>query len=107
MINVRKSYLVLLLAFAVLFSFANVLVPTQIVTASPIAILDDCAGDGLARDHHPLPFSSTYVGNANSGIFHYSDCRYVARMSPGNKVYYNSRSEAINDGYRPCQICRP
>lgn len=107
MINVKKSYLALLLAFAVLFSFASVLAPAATASPSPIAVLDDCAGDKIAPDHHTLPFSSTYVGNSNSGIFHYSDCRYVYRMSPNHKVYYDSRSEAINDGYRPCKICQP
>lgn len=49
----------------------------------------------------------SYVANANTGVFHYSSCRYVSRMANYNKVYYNSRKSAINAGYRPCKVCSP
>ena len=49
----------------------------------------------------------SYVANSNSGIFHHSSCSYVGRMSPSNKVAYDSRDDAIDDGYRPCKKCRP
>lgn len=48
-----------------------------------------------------------YVGNARSGIFHYDNCRYVYRMNDSNKVYFDTREEAIDEGYRPCKVCTP
>ena len=51
--------------------------------------------------------ASAYIGNSNSGIFHYSGCRYVYRMSEDHKVYFDSRDDAIDEGYRPCKVCRP
>ena len=51
--------------------------------------------------------ASAYIGNSNSGIFLYSGCRYVYRMSEDHKVYLDSRDEAIDEGYRPCKACRP
>lgn len=51
--------------------------------------------------------SGSYVGNANTHVFHYSSCSYVNRMKDGNKVYFNSREEAISEGYRPCKVCSP
>ena len=48
-----------------------------------------------------------YIGNARSGIFHYDDCRYVYRMNENNKVYFDTREEAIDYGYRPCKVCNP
>jgi len=51
--------------------------------------------------------SGAYVGNTNTGVFHYSSCSYVNRMKEGNKVYFNSRDEAIAAGYRPCKVCNP
>lgn len=48
----------------------------------------------------------SYVGNLNTGKFHYSSCSYVKRMSSSNKVYL-SRSQAISLGYTPCKVCRP
>ena len=48
-----------------------------------------------------------YIANKNSGIFHISTCDSVSRMSEANKVFYSSREDAINDGYRPCENCNP
>jgi len=51
--------------------------------------------------------SGTYIGNANTYVFHYSWCHYVNMMKDSNKVYFNTRQEAINAGYRPCKVCNP
>ncbi len=51
--------------------------------------------------------ASDYIGNANSGKFHYADCPTVKKMNPANKVYLNTREEAINAGYVPCKRCNP
>lgn len=51
--------------------------------------------------------ASTYVGNARTHKFHYSDCRYVGEMNENNKVYFDDRDEAIDEGYVPCKVCRP
>ena len=48
-----------------------------------------------------------YVGNAKSKIFHYSDCNFVGKMNPANKIILNSRDEAIQSGYRSCKKCNP
>ena len=70
--------------------------------------LDGSAGEILLPSHpEPIPFDASYIGNSNSGIFHYSWCRYVGRMSENHKVFFDSREEAIDAGYRPCKVCRP
>lgn len=51
--------------------------------------------------------ASNYVGNANSKKFHYADCSMVNKMNPANKVFMNTREEAINAGYVPCKKCNP
>ncbi|MBQ6005675.1 MAG: hypothetical protein IJT57_02395 [Selenomonadaceae bacterium] len=51
--------------------------------------------------------ASSYVGNANSKKFHYADCSMVGKMNPANKVFMNTREEAINAGYVPCKRCNP
>ena len=51
--------------------------------------------------------ASSYVGNSNSKKFHYADCSMVGKMNPANKVYMNTREEAINAGYVPCKRCNP
>ncbi len=52
-------------------------------------------------------YAANYIGNKNSYKFHYAKCHYVAKMNPKNKVYFNTRQEAINSGYVPCKVCKP
>lgn len=54
-----------------------------------------------------VALASVYVANSNSGIFHYQGCQWEQKMSEYNRVYYNNRAACINDGYRPCKVCRP
>ncbi len=51
--------------------------------------------------------AASYVGNANSKKFHYSDCSFVDKMNPANRVNFNTRDEAVNAGYVPCKRCKP
>ena len=51
--------------------------------------------------------SGSYVGNSNTGKFHISSCGSVSKMSEGNKVFFNNRDDAINQGYVPCKRCNP
>ncbi len=56
----------------------------------------------------PAVASAAYIGNINSAIFHYEDCRFGGnRIKEGNRVYFDTRDEAIADGYRPCKVCKP
>ena len=48
-----------------------------------------------------------YTGNMNTGKFHYDDCHHVSRMNESNKIYFDTRTEAINNGYVPCGTCHP
>ena len=51
--------------------------------------------------------AANYIGNANTGKFHYADCYMVNKMNPANKVYMETRDEAVNAGYVPCKRCNP
>ena len=46
-----------------------------------------------------------YIGNVKSCVFHKQSCRYLPHES--NRLYFDSRKEAIDAGYRPCRKCRP
>lgn len=48
-----------------------------------------------------------YVGNRNTRKFHHDHCSSVRQMADRNKVYIDTREEAIAAGYVPCQRCRP
>ena len=49
----------------------------------------------------------TYVGNKNSHVFHLPNCSGARSMSEKNKVEFNTREEAIEQGYKPCTQCNP
>ena len=51
--------------------------------------------------------SASYIGNANTGKFHDPSCSSVSKMSDGNKVFFSSRNDAVNQGYVPCKMCNP
>ena len=48
-----------------------------------------------------------YTINANTGKFHKASCSSVSKMSEGNKVFFSSRNQAVNQGYVPCKLCNP
>ncbi len=48
-----------------------------------------------------------YIGNSRTGKFHQDTCRWVYKMNESNKVYFESRSAAVQSGYVPCKVCRP
>lgn len=59
---------------------------------------------------NPMPETrplTAYVGNANTGKFHYSNCPEVDKMNEANKVEMATREDAINNGYVPCKKCNP
>lgn len=51
--------------------------------------------------------TQTYIGNTNSKIFHNPNCSTIKKMRNSNKITLHSRQEAINNGYRPCKVCKP
>ena len=46
-----------------------------------------------------------YIGNAKSKKFHRSSCKSLPIEK--NRVYFNSRDEAIEQQYEPCKNCKP
>ena len=70
--------------------FLAVIVALVVLTASVTSVL-----------------ASSYVRNSNSRKFHYADCYMVNKMNPNNKVFMNTREEAIAAGYVPCKRCNP
>lgn len=49
--------------------------------------------------------SGQYIGNKNSKKFHLPTCRSLP--APENQVYFDTRDEAVKQGYDSCGICKP
>lgn len=56
----------------------------------------------------PSVSAAAYIGNVNSMIFHYENCRFGGnRIKEVNRIYFSTRDEALSAGYRPCKVCKP
>lgn len=64
------------------------------------------AGESSAASSDPE--SMTYILNTNTHRFHYPDCKSVGDMKEKNKQeVVSTRSELIENGYKPCGVCKP
>lgn len=48
-----------------------------------------------------------YVGSINSDIFHYPNCKWAKKIKEENNIWFESRKEALDNGYTPCKVCNP
>ncbi|HPS54049.1 MAG TPA: Ada metal-binding domain-containing protein [Sedimentisphaerales bacterium] len=48
-----------------------------------------------------------FVSSKTSKIFHKIDCTSAKRIKSENKIFYNGRTQALEDGKRPCKNCEP
>jgi methylphosphotriester-DNA--protein-cysteine methyltransferase len=49
---------------------------------------------------------SKLVGNENTGVYHCSSCSYIRQLG-NNKVLFDSAKDAIDEGFKPCLVCKP
>lgn len=61
----------------------------------------------ISVDNDQIAMAAAYVGAITTGKFHYTSCQWANRIRSENRVYFNSRQEAVNAGYIPCKVCRP
>ena len=73
----------------------------------PDAVSTEDVKPAESSEENSATVSATYIGNANSHIFHKSDCGSANKMKEENKVFLKSRDEAISEGYTPCKRCNP
>ena len=68
---------------------------------------DPTYSTGSSGDTYQDTSDLRYAGNKNSKKFHYIYCGSVESMSEKNRVYFDSREEAVSSGYEPCSNCKP
>lgn len=51
--------------------------------------------------------SGKFAGWKKGKIFGRLDCRSGMRIKKENRVFFLTWDDAIEQGYRPCKICRP
>jgi methylphosphotriester-DNA--protein-cysteine methyltransferase len=53
-----------------------------------------------------------YIGNKETKLYHvnlplHEQCEKAVEIDVASMVYFNSRDEAAEAGYRPCLLCIP
>jgi competence protein ComEC len=76
------------------------LAPAEIITTQTVP------GTAEVKDT-PAISESNYVGNKNSLVFHNPDCSSVSDMKESNKIIFNTRQAATDQGFTPCGRCNP
>ena len=49
--------------------------------------------------------SQKYFGSKNSTVYHIPDCSSAKKIKEENLIIFESISEAVSEGYRPCSRC--
>lgn len=56
---------------------------------------------GAEAESDTFPF----VGSRNSSVYHHSDCAQAERIKAENRVGWESETEALAEGRKPCSLC--
>ncbi len=51
--------------------------------------------------------SGAFVASKNSKKFHRSICTWAKKIDKKNRIYFNRSVDAKNQGYEPCEECKP
>lgn len=78
---------------------------TSITTTSKATTTKKDSTGTIARTETDKSYK--YMGNKNSKILHLTTCDSASRTSMANRVYFETREEAIEKGYKPCGRCKP
>ena len=77
----------------------NVNVDDKSNVVSPVA--DNNTSDKDSSSH------TEYWASAKAEKFHLPTCEWAQKISDSNKIVYQSRNDAIEDGKVPCTACNP
>jgi len=48
-----------------------------------------------------------YLATPTTGIVCHATCRNARRIRPENRQHFRTAADAVEAGYRPCEVCRP
>ena len=62
----------------------------------------------ITEKKEEIEYTTTYIVNIKSGVFHVPGCWHIRQMSAANEwVYEGTREELIKRHYTPCGTCHP
>ena len=65
------------------------------------------AGYQECCEYYDINPDQRYVGSTESDVYHYPWCIAAQNINPENEIWFNSPEDALAQGYRPCEVCRP
>ena len=83
---------------------SGVWAPQQNTQQDPVSEAPD---NPKPEQEQPKEVEYKYVCNTGTGKFHRITCSSVDNMNEGNKLFVETREDAINAGYKPCKKCNP
>jgi len=86
------------------------LVKTALISTLAISLLLVGCGAKEATSPASVPAvadAHTYVGSANSTVYHYPSCTAATKIKEANQVWFSDVAKAKGAGYAPCKICKP
>ena len=75
-----------------------------------IAILGVLATGVFSNNHHSAEINNSenvFWASSETTKFHKPTCEWAYKIKESNKIVYNSREAAIEDGKIPCEVCNP
>ncbi len=118
MVKRRKNYIVSALLCALIAGIAAV----GYATAQPVVKDDRPSAVHITRSPTDGVEASTvspdgkspseavqgaYTASSKAEKFHLPSCSAAGRISDENRVWFDTRDEAIAEGYSPCSMCEP
>ncbi|RJP74152.1 MAG: hypothetical protein C4524_13260 [Candidatus Zixiibacteriota bacterium] len=51
--------------------------------------------------------TTSLIASKWSDVYHRSDCKLARGIKQENIIYFDSSDEALEENFKPCQLCRP
>jgi hypothetical protein len=55
----------------------------------------------------PKEAKAMFIGSITAKKYHRLDCRYVLKIMPENRIYFQCLDDAKEHGYLSCKSCNP
>lgn len=59
------------------------------------------------QPEQPAATSGNYVGSKESDKYHFPGCRWAEKITPENRIWFQTKEEAQAAGYQSCGVCKP
>lgn len=82
-------------------------VPEQAVSGEPIVKPNEPPQAITQAPATQNASGKKYVGSKESDKYHYPSCKWVEKILPENKIWFDSEKDARAVGYSPCGTCNP